>query len=450
VPTRISYPPAEKFKIDNAAVFYLPDSELPLVDLTILIKAGAVDLPTAKTGLNQILTNSLIRGGTERYSPSELALILDENAIKVSVSIREEETVVNLSVMKSDWEKGLAILEEILTRPRFDPKVLDVVKQQALIVLNRAGENAETVSRREAMAWHFPDHPYGRNPLDGLKTIPTFTRQDLQGFMSTYFVPSNMVVAIAGDISKDNMISGLESLFKKFPRKKAPAREINKPPENGPMITLIHKPGQVQSQVSLLLRGVRRTNPDYWKTSLLMDIFGGGDSLLYTRLRDDLGLVYSSWFYQTYKWEAGILVGYIGSKSDRTSESIAETINIMRALQKEVPPESFELKRLDNLNSFVFNVDTPHDLVKIYGRYYMRKEPLDTLDKIQDAFIRASRNELRLLAKKLLVPQKIQIVVVADKDTRVKVDDRRAVSLEENLKALAKKMGLPFREVEWR
>jgi phosphatidylserine decarboxylase len=80
----------------------------------------------------------------------------------------------------------------------------------------------------------------------------------------------------------------------------------------------------------------------------------------------------------------------------------------------------------------------------------MRKEPLDTLDKIQDAFIRASRNELRLVAKKLLDPQKIQIVVVADKDPRVKVDGRRAVSLEENLKALAKKMGLPFREVEWR
>jgi len=104
-------------------------------------------------------------------------------------------------------------------------------------------------------------------------------------------------------------------------------------------------------------------------------------------------LVYAAWFYQTYKWKAGILVGYIGCKSDRTGESIAETINIMRALQKEVPQESFELKRLDNLNSFVFNVDTPHDLVEAYGRYYMRKEPLDTLDKIQDAFIGASRTE---------------------------------------------------------
>ena len=182
----------------------------------------------------------------------------------------------------------------------------------------------------------------------------------------------------------------------------------------------------------------------------MTNIFGGSDSLLYTRLRDDLGLVYSAWFYQMFKGEAGFLIGHIGCKGDRTGESIIETLNIMNSLHKEVPEKEFKLKQLDTLNSFVFNVDTPVELVEAYSRYRLRDEPLNTLDRIQDVFIHAKREDLKTLARQFLDPNKIQIVVVADKTTRIKRKDQTEVTLEENLKALAAKWGLPFREVALR
>ena len=188
-PEKIEYPKAETAEAEGATIFYLPDRELPLIDLTLLVKAGAVDVRDAKTGLPYVLSGSLIRGGSEKYSPAELALALDENAIQLSVSVHAEEAVVSLSVMKDDWEKGLALLEEVLMRPRFDPRVVDVVKRQALIGLRRQGGDAQTVSSREAKIWHFKGHPYGRDPLKGLKTIPTITPDDLKGFIKAYFVP---------------------------------------------------------------------------------------------------------------------------------------------------------------------------------------------------------------------------------------------------------------------
>jgi len=171
--------------------------------------------------------------------------------------------------------------------------------------------------------------------------------------------------------------------------------------------------------VFLALPGLRRTQPGYWQSSLLMNIFGGNDSLMYTRLRDDLGLVYSAWFTQTYKWKAGLLVGYIGCKADKTALAIAETLKIMRALRRNVPEQEFRQKRLDALNSFVFNVDTPQDLVVTYGRYFLRREPLDTLELIQTAFLDATPEALKQLADRLLDPGKVQIVVVTDLGTAV-------------------------------
>jgi predicted Zn-dependent peptidase len=449
-PKKIYYPKAETTQLGGTTVFYLPDRQLPLIDLRLLVKAGSVDVEDEKIGLTTVLNGSLIRGGTDKYTPSELALVLDENAIQLSISVGEEAAAISLSVLKEDWDKGLALLEEVLMRSRFDPSVLNVVKQHALVALKRQGGDAKAVSEREGGIWHFRGHPYGRDPLLGIKTIPRIGQEDLKNFMKTYLVPSNMVAAVAGDIEKREVIKGLSRLFQALPKTKPPERELEEPAKTPPVLALIHKPGQLQSQVRLFLSSVKRTHPAYWKMSLLMDIFGGSNSLVYTRLRADLGLVYAAYFYQTYMWKAGILKGYIGCKGDRTAQAIQETVNIMNGLGRDVPAKELEQKRLDLLNSFVFIVDTPSALVEVYARYHMRDEPLDTLLKIQDAYMSGKGEELEDLAKTYLDSKRLQVFVVADKTIRVKRSDGTELTLGEDLKVLAKQLGLPFREIELR
>jgi predicted Zn-dependent peptidase len=449
-PKKIAYPEADAAKIGDTPIFFLPDRELPLIDLTLLVEAGRVDINDEKAGLADILSAIIIRGGTQRYSPSELARIIDENAIRVSVSVDEEASSVHLSVMKADWEKGLELLEEILVRPAFDSNVLEVIKGQAVAALNRQADQAQAVAMREGMIWHFQGHPYGRDPLLGLKTIPDITSDDLTRFMRAYFVPGNMVAAVSGDITLEEAAEGLNKLLSAFPQSKAPERSLGEPGENKPVLALIDKPGQVQSQVVFMLPGFKRTHPAFWKARLLTDIFGGSDSLMYTRLRDDLGLVYSAGFFQTYKWNAGVLIGYIGCRGDRTVTSIEETLKIMNSLRNRIPQRDFELKRLDALNSFVFNVDTPAELVEVYSSYSMRGEPLDTLERIQDAYLEATRSELRDLAVELLDPEKLQIFIVADEKTPVKGADETEITLEQDLKSLAERIGIPYQEISLR
>ncbi len=449
-PHRIDYPEAVQMAIGGAKVFYLPDHELPLIDMTIYLKAGAVDLRDSEAGLTDLLASSIIRGGTESRSPVELAALLDDNAIKMGVDIGLEETAIKLSVMSSDWERGLGFLQEVLTRPRFDPKVLEVAKEQETANLGRQGEDAHAVAMREGLIEHFKGHPYGRDPLTALKTLPDITREDMIRFLSAYFVPANMVVAVSGDIQREQVHHSLGRFIAGLPASPPPLRQLAAPPVTSPKVTLIHKPGQVQSNVVAMLPGVARAHPEFWKLNLLMSVFGGNDSLMYTRLRDDLGYVYSAGFYQTAKWQAGLLVGVIGCKGDKAGEAILETIEIMKSLHQGIPARELELKRLDTLNSFVFNVDTQAELVQAYSRYALRQEPLDTLGRIQDAYFTSTREELQIIALRLLDPRNIQIVVVADKTITVPQAGGRTIALEDDLKAMAQNLGLPFQEIPLR
>jgi predicted Zn-dependent peptidase len=449
-PKKIEYPKAKRTEISGVPVFYLRDQELPIVDLTLLVKAGDVDVKSAKLGLSQILNEALLAGGTDRHSPAEFAMILDENAIRLSLSVDEEDSALHLSVLKEDWDEGLALVEEILTHPRFDPDIVRVAKDQVLTTLKRQGGNARAVSMREGMIWHFKGHPYGRDPLHALETIPHITRDDLIAFVRNYFTASNIIACVAGDIDEARMIESLGRLLHALPKGHGRERQIEDPERTSPVLALIPKPGQFQSQVVMILPSVKRTNPEYWKLSLLMNLFGGNESLMYARLRDDLGLVYSAWFQQTYRWKAGMLLGYIGCKADKTGEAIDETAKIMATLGDRIPGDDLEQKRLDLLNSFAFNVETPSELVNVYGRYYMRKEPLDTLERIQEAYMSTSGEELRTLARRFLDPKGLQIFVVADKTTDVKRTDGVVMTLEERLKSLSKELDLPFTELPLR
>ncbi len=449
-PAKVTYPEAEIIPVGEATMVYMQDKELPLIEVSILIKAGEVDIDPSKTGMEAILTQTLIDGGTETYPPEMLARVLDENAIDASVSVGEEETTLKISVLKNDWDKGMAILEDILTHPAFNADVLGVVKEQNLVRLKRQGEDAQAVAMREGLIWHFSGHPYGRDPLLGLDTIPTITRRDLTEFIEAYFVPANIVVAVAGDITKNEALSGIDKLMKALPQKPAPERRLKDPVPNSPVVALIDKPGQVQSQVIMALPGIKRTDPDFWKLRLLADILGGNDSLMYTRLRDDLGLVYSAGFFQTYKWNAGLLIGYIGCRGDQTRIAVEESIHLMTALRKQIPAGELERKRLEVLNSFIFNVDTPIMLAQTYGNYQMRGEPLDTLGRIQDAYIEATDSDLLNLAQRHLDPASLQVFVVGDKNITVKKDATTERTLAEDLSLMARELGVPFREIALR
>jgi predicted Zn-dependent peptidase len=143
-------------------------------------------------------------------------------------------------------------------------------------------------------------------------------------------------------------------------------------------------------------------------------------------------------------------LGYIGCKGDQTGAAISETLKVMEALRRDIPEKELELKRMDVLNSFVFNVDTKSELVDVYGRYHLRNEPLDTLEKIQDAYMHTTEEELHRIAGELLDPGKIQIFVVGDKDINVPSSGGKLVTLEENLRILAHKLDLPFQQIALR
>src|SRR6266567_4114986 len=141
-PEKLSYPPLVfeppaptdyRVKLRSGPIAYVvPDRELPLVNLSILIRVGDYVEPEGKDGLAEITGYLLTRGGTKSKTAEELEERVAFLAAHLDSGVGETQGHLNLNLLSKDLDEGLEVLREVLTVPRFQEDKFALRKQQLL------------------------------------------------------------------------------------------------------------------------------------------------------------------------------------------------------------------------------------------------------------------------------------------------------------------------------
>ena len=104
-------------------------------------------------------------------------------------------------------------------------------------------------------------------------------------------------------------------------------------------IFFVNVPGAAQSQVLLLAFGPPRTAPDYFATSILASVFGGGfTSRINMNLREDKGYSYGARGGFSYTRDAGVFGASAGVQAQATAQAILEMRREIDALATGAAP----------------------------------------------------------------------------------------------------------------
>jgi predicted Zn-dependent peptidase len=103
----------------------------------------------------------------------------------------------------------------------------------------------------------FAAHPYHRPTIGWISDLNSFSAADAQNFFDKYYVPSNMVVTVVGDVKASEAMPIVEKYFSRIPARPKPDTATTvEPPQNSERTVVLHQ----QSQ-PLYLEGYHR--PDY-------------------------------------------------------------------------------------------------------------------------------------------------------------------------------------------
>lgn len=413
-------PDVETFTLNNGIKFFLVENrELPLIDVSVMVRTGGVLVPNDKAGLASITGTVIRSGGTRKHPADSLNALLENKAASMETYIGFTSGGAGMSVLKEDFDELLPVFIDLLTNPAFPEDKIDLAKTQTKSSISRRNDNARQIGYRE-----FDRLIYGKNSVYGrnteYETVNSIVREDLVNFHEKHFAGKNMTIGLVGDFKTKDMKKKLRKAFASVPAGNATKLEFPKVDYTyKSTINFIDKPDVNQSFVLLGHLGGMRDNPDYAKIQVMNQVLSGGFSgRLFQVVRTDRGLAYAVFGqYEMNTFYPGTFYAGVMTKSSTTAEAIDAIIEQVKRLQNEpITQEELRDTKDQFLNSLVFRYDSYEKVLNQRMSYDYRGLSDDAFDTYVEGVKAATIADVQNVAQKYLRPEKMEILVVGNKD----------------------------------
>lgn len=425
-PEDLKFPPL-KFEPPNPANFrvvmanglrgYLKEERaLPIVNITAIIHTGNLYVPKEKAGLGDILAECLIKGGTKTRTGTAIEDRVDFLGGTLNFSVGERTATLSMSVLSKDLDEGLDLFFDVLMNPEFREDSVKLAKGRLIEQLRSANDNPSQVLAREFEKVIYGDHPLTYQPTRA--TVESISQADLKAFHAKYFFPKNIIIAAAGDFSRDQLKNKINKYASKWANKSLSFPAISKNfPQPEPGVYFIQKKIN-QGYISIGHLGIEDTNPDYFAVQVMNFILGGGSftSRITSKVRSDEGLAYNTGSRFTYRWGfPGTFAGYVQTKSETVGYAISLILKEFQRIREELVSDA-EMETAINyyLESFADFFQSPIGTMINFANLELQGKPMNYYATYRDKIKAVTKEKVLEVAKKYIHPDKMVIMIVGD------------------------------------
>lgn len=298
----------------------------PVVSIGSYSLAGARIEDPAKGGAANFVARMMPRG-TKKMSGEQINRELDAMGASFNCGANHTRIESDMTVLREDFPKGLAILADMLQNPKFDPAEME--KERPLIqaqILAR-GDDWTTDAIDRMLAELLKTHPYGRCPVGTAETVAALTRDDLAAYHAAHVTPGNTVLTVFGDVDPVAALAQITKAFKDWTPSTRTVPPALTEPERTEPVRLTSSHDRAQTIIAMGYLGMPYASEDRYAMDVLDGIISGINypgGWLHNDLRGN-SLVY---VVHAYNW-TGLDEGYFGIYAATYDEALEQALNII-------------------------------------------------------------------------------------------------------------------------
>ncbi len=414
----------KKMTLSNGATLLVSEQhQLPMVTVMIEFDAGTRRDPKGKEGLAELTARCLSQGTKDLTAP-EFDQKVDFMGSTVGVSAGRDYSTAGMTSLKKYQGETLQLLSGILTEPGLRDADIERKRAEQVAEIKAAEEQPGYTADVEFTKDLFGDAPYGHPGAGYADSVAKLTNDDVRGFYHDYYKLGSAIIAVAGDVTADEVKASLEKALAGLSGSVSPQPEpppITVPP--GLHVKLIDR-NVMQANIIMGSGGVERSNPDFYRLKVMNYILGGGgfSSRLVKIVRSAHGLAYSvNSGFEPGKFQGAFTIG-LQTKNESSNEAIDLVLQQLREIQ-EKPVSDAELDGAKKflIGSFPPGLERQNAIASFMIQIEFYGLGLDYADQYPKLIGSVTKDDVLAVAKKYLHPDAMIVVAVANQgDAKIK------------------------------
>ncbi|AGX42448.1 M16 family metallopeptidase [Clostridium saccharobutylicum] len=275
------------------------------ISVGVMVQNGSRNETNDVNGISHFIEHMFFKGTNKRTS-KEVMEDIENVGGQINAFTSKEATCYYIKALNTHLNLSLDVLSDILLNAKFDPDEIEKEKGVVIEEINMSQDSPEDVLDDLHSKVTFGKNPLGNPILGTIQLVKSFTREKILDYINEKYTPYNSVISICGNFDEQELKDLLEKYFGSWKSKK----EYN--PNYGNTIIQIDsgytKKEREQLHISLGLQGMPYGDEDNYSLVLLNNVFGNGaSSILFQKVREELGLCYSIYSYLQPLQEIGTL-----------------------------------------------------------------------------------------------------------------------------------------------
>ncbi len=382
------------------------------VSMLICVGAGSRYEPQELAGLSHFLEHLPFKG-TKSWSSARLVSEAIEGVGGImNASTDREMTIFWCKVSKLHFKHAFAVLMDMVLNPLLDPEEMErerEVIQEELRMTNDYPTQRVDLLIDETL---WPDQAMGRDVGGTLDSVAQITLDDVREYMERQYNPANTVVALAGNVSHEEVTELAEAATRDW----LPRQSLNmEPVTNGHQerVVRIEQRRTDQSHLCLGLPGLSLDDPDRYALAILNGILGDGmSSRLFLNLRERQGLAYEVFSSVSHFRDCGSLVVYCGVEPKKTKTAVQAMVNELHAMHQEVPQQELNKSKEYAKGRLLLRMEDSRSVAAWLGTQELLLGKIDLVEDVIGHIDAVTSEDVARVGQRVLNEENLKLAMV--------------------------------------
>lgn len=389
------------------------------VTVGIWVGSGSRNESDMNQGVSHFIEHLLFKGTTTRTA-KDIAEQVDEVGGQINAFTAKEFTCYYVKMLDTHLPLALNILADMILNPKFAVEDIDKEREVVMEEYNMYEDTPDEMIHDIFLDKVWAGHALGKNILGTRESIMSFNREIVLQYYHENYTPDNIVIAASGNLNHQTLLELAEVYFKDMTGKKA-YQKIEQP-HFYEVNQSVYKDTE-QVHICLGTFSVPQNSPEIYAVHILNNILGGSvSSRLFQSIREERGLAYSVYSYQSNYSDTGLFSVYAGTRPANTSQVIELIMeNINRLCTESITLKELNKSKEQLKGGLLLGLESTSGWMNRIGKLEITQRKFITPDEIVKKIDAVTLEDLNRICFKLFKQQPLSCITLGPLNEEIKI-----------------------------